>query len=58
MEDATLDRLAELIRESTAARGVDIYAVEECGIRASEWAERTGRNRSTVSRNVKRALDD
>lgn len=50
-----LERLAELIRESTAARGVDVYAVEEHGLTATEWAEMTDRDRSTVSRNVRRA---
>jgi IS30 family transposase len=49
-----LDRLAELIRGSTAARGVDVYAVEECGLSAAKWAEMTGRDRSTVARNVRR----
>lgn len=52
-----LDDLAELIAETTAARGVDVYAVEECGLSATEWAEMTGRDRSTVSRNVRRASD-
>lgn len=52
-----LDRLAELIDATTAARGVDAYAVEECGLTATEWAERTGRDRSTVARNVRRATD-
>lgn len=50
-----LKRLAELIAKTTAARGVDVYAVEECGVTASEWAEMTGRDRSTVSRNLRRA---
>lgn len=50
-----LERLAELIEQTTAARGVDVYAVEECGLSATEWAEMTGRDRSTVSRNVRRA---
>lgn len=53
-----LEELAELIKRSTAARGVDVYAVEECGLSAAEWAEMTGRNRSTVSRNVRRARTD
>jgi IS30 family transposase len=52
-----LESLAELIKETTAARGVDVYAVEECGLSAAEWAEMTGRNRSTVSRNIRRATD-
>lgn len=54
---ADLDRLAELIEETTAARGVDVYAVEECGLPATKWAEMTGRDRSTVSRNVRRATE-
>jgi DNA-directed RNA polymerase specialized sigma24 family protein len=49
-----LQRLAELIDETTAARGVDVYAVDECDLPASEWADMTGRDRSTVSRNVRR----
>jgi len=57
-ESVSLDRLAALIKSSTAARGVDVYAVDECGIPATEWAEMTGRDRSTVSRNVRRARDD
>lgn len=52
-----LDRLAELIAESTAARGVDVFAVEEHGLTAAEWADKTERDRSTVSRNVRRAGD-
>lgn len=52
-----LDRLAELISETTAARGVDAFAVEECGLSATEWAEKTGRDRSTVARNVRRASE-
>jgi len=51
-----LNRLAELIEKTSAARGVDVYAVEECGLTAVEWAEMTGRSRSTVSRNVRRGL--
>jgi DNA-directed RNA polymerase specialized sigma24 family protein len=51
-----LERLAELIASATAARGVDVYAVEVCGLSAAEWAEMTERDRSTVSRNVRRAL--
>lgn len=58
MERNDLEELAELIERSTAARGVDVYAVEECGLPAAEWAEMTGRNRSTVSRNVRRARTD
>lgn len=52
-----LDRLADLIEETSAARGVDVYAVEECGLSAAEWARMTGRDRSTVSRNVRRASE-
>jgi len=50
-----LRRLAELIEQTSAARGVDVYAVEVCGLSAAEWARMTGRDRSTVSRNVRRA---
>lgn len=52
-----LDTLAAYIRETTAAQGVDLWAVEEMGLSAAEWAEMTDRDRSTVSRNVKRAED-
>lgn len=55
--DSKLLRLAELIEETTAARGVDRWAVEECGLSAAEWAEMTGRDRSTVSRNIRRASE-
>ena len=53
-----LERLAEFIEETTAARGVDLYAVEWCGLSSAEWAEMTGRDRSTVARNVRRGGDD
>ena len=47
--------LAGMIRDSTAARGVDWWAVEVKGYSATEWAELTGRDESTVARNVRRA---
>ena len=50
-----LNRLADLIAETTAARGVDAFAVEERGLSAAEWAAMTDRDRSTVARNVRRA---
>jgi len=53
--DTDIDHLAALIRNSTAARGVDLYAVTVCDKSATEWAEMTGRAPSTVSRNVRRA---
>jgi len=55
MTDADLERLARLIAETTAARGVDTYAVDVRGLSAAEWARMTGRDASTVSRNVRRA---
>lgn len=55
---AEVRTLAELIRETTAARGVDLWAVEEMGYSAAEWADMTDRDRSTVSRNVRRAVRD
>lgn len=48
-------QLAEYIRKHTAARGVDLWAVEVEEYSAAEWARRTGRDRSTVARNVRRA---
>jgi len=53
-----VDKLAQYIREGTAARGVDKWAVEDIGYSASSWANLTGRDRSTVSRNVRRTEDD
>lgn len=48
--------LARCIRRAgSAARGTDLFAVEQCGYSASDWAEMTDRNRSTVARNVRRA---
>lgn len=55
MSSIDLVQLAALIEDSTAARGVDYYAVKIDGKSASEWAKMTGRDRSTVSRNVRRA---
>jgi len=58
MDECDLVHLGTLIEETSAARGVDYYAVEICGKSASDWAEMTGRDRSTVSRNVRRANED
>lgn len=52
-----VESLAELVAATSAARGVDLWAVEERGLTASEWADKTDRSRSTVSRNVRRARD-
>jgi hypothetical protein len=57
MNEPDLQHLASLIEQTSAARGVDYYAVEICGKSATEWAEMTGRDRSTVSRNVRRASE-
>lgn len=51
-------QLAWRIAQSSAARGVDLWAVEDCGFSATEWADVTSRDRSTVSRNVRRARRD
>ena len=53
-----VDKLAQYIRDGTAARGVDKWAVEDVGYSASIWAKLTGRDRSTVSRNIRRAQED
>lgn len=50
-----MELLGQCIDNSSAARGIDMYAVEERGYSAAKWAEMTGRDRSTVSRNVRRA---
>lgn len=55
MTESEIETLAALISETTAARGVDVYAVRECGLSAAEWADKTDRDRSTVSRNIRRA---
>ena len=57
MSDVDLQILGKLIAESTAARGVDQYAVEVMGLEPVEWAEMTDRDRSTVARNIRRARD-
>jgi len=53
--DQSAEDLAELIRETTAARGVDLWAVDVEGLTAAGWARMTDRSKSTVSRNVRRA---
>jgi DNA-directed RNA polymerase specialized sigma24 family protein len=58
MTDADLVRLAELIDGTTAARGVDTWVVEVRGLSAADWAEMTGRNRSTVARNIRRGSQE
>jgi len=55
--DANMMKLAEIISQTTAARGVDYWAVEVRGLSPSDWAEMTGRDRSTVARNVRRASE-
>lgn len=52
-----VETVAEYIREHTAARGVDLWAVEEMGLSASQWASLTDRDRSTVARNIRRASE-
>jgi len=49
--------LAAMIRDTTAARGVDWWAIEVKGYSATDWADLTGRDESTVARNVRRARD-
>jgi IS30 family transposase len=56
--DATVHVLAEAIEEHTAARGVDLWAVETQEISVQKWANMTGRDPSTVFRNIRRARDD
>jgi len=58
MQQSDLTHLAQLISESTAARGVDRYAVDVCGLGVTEWADMTGRNRRTVARNIERAKEE
>jgi len=53
-----LGLLAAYIRQSTAARGVDLYAIDHGGYSIPEWAEATDRNRRNVRRNVDRARAD
>lgn len=53
--ETDLDELAAAVRDTTAARGVDVYAVKARGLSAADWAEMTDRDRSTVARNVRRA---
>ena len=57
-ERKPLEGLAEYINDSTAARGVDYYATEVHRIDIAEWAEMTGRDRSTVAENIRNARDD
>lgn len=58
MNDTDLMVLASMIRDNTAARGVDLWAVETNDeMSAAKWAELTGRDSSTVSRNVRRAKE-
>ena len=58
VDDIDLLRLTDMIRETTAARGVDLWAVEELGLSAAAWGKLTDRDRTTVSRNVRRAQRD
>lgn len=51
-------QIARCIQQSTAARGVDYWAVDVCGLTAQEWGDATGRDASTVGRNVRRARED
>lgn len=53
-----IDLVAQCIQNSSAARGIDYYAVEEHGFSAAEWARMTDRDRSTVATNVRRARRD
>lgn len=54
----TRRRLTYLVRKTTAARGLDLWAVEELGYSGQQWAEETGRSPSTVQRNIRRAREE
>jgi hypothetical protein len=56
--DIDIKELAKLVEKTTAARGVDLFAVERCGLSAADWARLTDRDRSTVARNVRRGTED
>jgi len=56
--EATYELARCIRRAGSAAQGCDLFAVEQCGYSASDWAEMTDRDRSTVSRNVRRATAD
>jgi hypothetical protein len=56
-ENVDVEKLGELVAETTAARGVDLHAVEVCGLSAAEWGRVTDRDRSTVATNVRRGVD-
>lgn len=53
-----LEEIAAAIRQTSAARGIDSFAVDQSGISAADWAEMTERDRTTVARNVRRAQTD
>lgn len=52
-----VEQLADFISQHTAARGVDLYATEVLGFSPAEWGRMTGRDRSTVSRNLRRTKE-
>jgi hypothetical protein len=56
-ERKPLEGLAECIKLSTAAQGVDYWAVEVYRLDIAEWASMTGRDRSSVARNIRRARE-
>jgi len=53
--DATLNELAQRAADSTPTQALDGWVLEQTPLNAREWAEMTGRDRSTVARN---AADD
>lgn len=52
------ESIGRVISDTTAARGVDWYVCRVVGHPQIEWAEATGRNRATVSKNIRRARED
>lgn len=57
-EHKPLETLAECIKQSTAAQGVDYYATEITRLDIQEWAAMTGRDRSSVARNIRRGREE
>lgn len=57
-EHKPLETLTEYIKQSTAAQGTDYYATEIARLNTQEWAGMTGRDRSSVARNIRRARED
>lgn len=52
--DVDIENLGKRIKDSSTARGLDRWVINDLGIEKSEWAYLTGRQTQSINRNLRR----